>query len=155
MWLIRCRAVIGTIIRIPFGHSFVGYKGDFLYQTSPIAALSSLEIGLGIVAANAATFRPLLQRIWPRLFGDSLGRQPTDHLYDQEAAWAALQRVQKRAGLADQNRGTLTFSGGEAIEDVPGLILARDITKMGVLVCESSRPVTLGEEEDGDEHWTS
>ncbi|GAM88820.1 hypothetical protein ANO11243_068540 [Dothideomycetidae sp. 11243] len=68
-------ACIATIVRVPFGRAFNGYRGDFLYRTSPIAILSTLELGLGIVCANAATFRPLFQHLFPS--SDSASQPPT------------------------------------------------------------------------------
>ncbi|KAF2153594.1 hypothetical protein K461DRAFT_293847 [Myriangium duriaei CBS 260.36] len=55
-------ACIATLVRTPYVHTLRGYKGDFLFDTFPVAALSTIEVGLGITAANAATFRPLIKR---------------------------------------------------------------------------------------------
>lgn len=38
------------------------YKGDFLWNTTQVAQLTTIELGLGITAACAATFRPLIQK---------------------------------------------------------------------------------------------
>ncbi|PNS17614.1 hypothetical protein CAC42_3009 [Sphaceloma murrayae] len=54
-------ACVATIVRIPFLPSMNHYKGEFLYNTSQVAILSTLEVGLGIIAACAATLRPLFQ----------------------------------------------------------------------------------------------
>ncbi|KAF4551085.1 Hypothetical protein D9617_14g075410 [Elsinoe fawcettii] len=54
-------ACVATIVRIPYLHTMNHYKGDFLYNTTEVAILSALEIGLGITAACAATLRPLFQ----------------------------------------------------------------------------------------------
>ncbi|KAG8625290.1 hypothetical protein KVT40_007041 [Elsinoe batatas] len=55
-------AGIATIVRIPYLHTLNHYKGDFLWNTTEVAMLCTVEIGLGITAASAATFRPLVQR---------------------------------------------------------------------------------------------
>ncbi|KAF2218967.1 hypothetical protein BDZ85DRAFT_175844, partial [Elsinoe ampelina] len=55
-------AVIGTIIRTVYGHTFSQYKHEFLSETCLIAILSTIELGLGITAANMATFRPLFHQ---------------------------------------------------------------------------------------------
>lgn len=55
-------AGIVTIVRIPYLHTLNSYKGDFLYDTWQVAVLTTLEVGLGITAACAATFRPLVQQ---------------------------------------------------------------------------------------------
>ncbi|KAF2226016.1 hypothetical protein BDZ85DRAFT_192603 [Elsinoe ampelina] len=54
-------ACVATIVRIPYLHTMNHYKGNFLYDTTEVAILSSLEVGLGITAACAATLRPLFQ----------------------------------------------------------------------------------------------
>ncbi|TKX19239.1 sodium symporter-like protein [Elsinoe australis] len=56
-------AAVATIVRIPFLHTMNHYKGDFLYNTTQVAMLSALEVGLGITAACAATLRPLFQNL--------------------------------------------------------------------------------------------
>ncbi|KAF4556675.1 Hypothetical protein D9617_1g085540 [Elsinoe fawcettii] len=56
-------AVVGTIIRTVYGHTFSQYKHEFLYETALIAILSTIELGLGITAANMATFRPLFRQL--------------------------------------------------------------------------------------------
>jgi hypothetical protein len=53
---------IATIIRIPFVMSLT-QTDDFLYATVDIAIWSTVEPGVGIAAACAATFRPLIQPI--------------------------------------------------------------------------------------------
>lgn len=47
---------------MPYIHTLNHYKGDFLYTTVEVATLTTLEVGLGITAANMATFRPLITR---------------------------------------------------------------------------------------------
>ncbi|PSK42596.1 hypothetical protein B9Z65_4510 [Elsinoe australis] len=55
-------AGVATIVRIPFLSTLNHYKGDFLWNTTEVAMLTTVEVGLGIAAACAATFRPLVQR---------------------------------------------------------------------------------------------
>ncbi|PWY95436.1 putative integral membrane protein [Aspergillus sclerotioniger CBS 115572] len=66
-----CIASSGTIIRIPWVHTFADW--DFLYATVEIALWSNIEVGLGITAGSLATLRPLLRQ-W---LGSS-----ADHNYD-------------------------------------------------------------------------
>ncbi|KAF4548353.1 Hypothetical protein D9617_29g007300 [Elsinoe fawcettii] len=55
-------AGIATVVRIPYLSTLNHYKGDFLFNTTEVAMLTTVEVGLGITAACAATFRPLVQR---------------------------------------------------------------------------------------------
>lgn len=54
---------LATLIRMPF-ISNLTHTDDFLYATVDIAIWSIVEPGVGIVAACAATFRPLLQPLF-------------------------------------------------------------------------------------------
>ncbi|PNS14421.1 hypothetical protein CAC42_3707 [Sphaceloma murrayae] len=56
-------AVVGTIVRTVYGHTFSQYKNEFLFETCLIAILSTVELGLGITAANIATLRPLFREV--------------------------------------------------------------------------------------------
>lgn len=47
------------------------YKGEFLYNTVPVAICSATEVGLGITAACAATLRPLWKRDEGTTYGGS------------------------------------------------------------------------------------
>ncbi|PNS21980.1 hypothetical protein CAC42_578 [Sphaceloma murrayae] len=55
-------AGVATVVRIPYLSTLNHYKGDFLWNTTEVAMLTTVEVGLGITAACAATFRPLVQR---------------------------------------------------------------------------------------------
>ncbi|KAF2150325.1 hypothetical protein K461DRAFT_215976, partial [Myriangium duriaei CBS 260.36] len=55
-------ACIATLVRIKYVHTLRHYKGDFLYNTFEVAVLSTIEVALGIGAANCATLRPLFQK---------------------------------------------------------------------------------------------
>ena len=48
-------AGIVTIVRMPYLSTLDHYKGDFLFTTVNVAMLPTLEVGLGITAANLAT----------------------------------------------------------------------------------------------------
>ncbi|QDS67814.1 hypothetical protein FKW77_007132 [Venturia effusa] len=64
---------IATLIRMPFIAS-LAHTDDFLYTTVDIAIWSIVEPGVGIAAACAATFRPLLpSRGRPRWFSKTAG----------------------------------------------------------------------------------
>lgn len=69
-------ASTATIIRIPYVKNLKNLS-DFLYATSDVAIWSTAETGLGMVASNLATLRPLLRTFLERsrLFGSSSGGQ--------------------------------------------------------------------------------
>ncbi|RDW69763.1 hypothetical protein BP6252_08783 [Coleophoma cylindrospora] len=56
-------ASTATIIRFPELHH-LNDIGDFLYTTSGVAIWSTVEMGIGITAAAAATLRPLLRKFF-------------------------------------------------------------------------------------------
>ncbi|KAM3086298.1 hypothetical protein ACMFMG_000434 [Clarireedia jacksonii] len=55
-------ASIATAIRVKYIEALFG-DTDGLYSIAPIIISSSVELGLGIIAASAATFRPLLRKL--------------------------------------------------------------------------------------------
>lgn len=61
--IIACLAVI---IRLPFLVSLKIGLMDFLYYTTHVANMSTVEIGLGIIAAAGSSLRPLLRTIVSR-----------------------------------------------------------------------------------------
>ncbi|KAG8626643.1 hypothetical protein KVT40_005588 [Elsinoe batatas] len=127
-------ACIGTIIRIGFGSSFKGYKGDFLYATTPIAVLSTLELGFGIVTANVATLRPLFQRFFPSSFvGSDQKRTATFDLEEtgDEGKLRVVKRTSARKSRPGQNIRSLT--GRESIGNMPDLMLVREIKEEDLL----------------------
>jgi hypothetical protein len=63
VFLILCLANIGsiaTLIRIKAIHQISASK-DFLFATTDLAVWSSVEVGLAIIAASIATYRPLFR----------------------------------------------------------------------------------------------
>lgn len=52
-----------TIVRMPYIHTMDTYKGEFLYNTADVAIWSTVEIGVGIVAGNLATLKPLMKNL--------------------------------------------------------------------------------------------
>ncbi|KAI5199393.1 hypothetical protein E4T39_06271 [Aureobasidium subglaciale] len=58
-----------TIIRTPFVHTLKDFKGEFLYNTADVAIWTTVELGIGATAANAATLRPLLSRFRTHMRG--------------------------------------------------------------------------------------
>ncbi|KAI5242546.1 hypothetical protein E4T43_04765 [Aureobasidium subglaciale] len=58
-----------TIIRTPFVHTLKDFKGEFLYNTADVAIWTTVELGIGATAANAATLRPLLSRFRSHMRG--------------------------------------------------------------------------------------
>lgn len=58
-------AGVTTLVRIHYSHAVDEVymrNGEFLSQSSPLTVLTTAEVGLGITAACAATFRPLFDR---------------------------------------------------------------------------------------------
>ncbi|KAF2156961.1 hypothetical protein K461DRAFT_263922 [Myriangium duriaei CBS 260.36] len=114
---------IVTFIRIPFGHAFEGYKGDFLWATTPIAIFSTMELGLGIVAANCATFRPIFQHFFPNSFishdaPPMAESAPTAHTHtDEEKAEpkpiVIAERKKPRFSRINAKTGIASLSGTE------------------------------------------
>ena len=58
-----CRAGIATIIRVPY-IKVLGLTQDFLFATTDVAIWSTVEPGLGIVAAGAVALRPLFRTFY-------------------------------------------------------------------------------------------
>lgn len=58
--MVVCSASSATIVRFPFLHTLTDID-DFLYSTADVAIWSTVETGIGITAAAAATLRPLLR----------------------------------------------------------------------------------------------
>lgn len=56
-------AGVATIIRIPYVR-FLSITDDFLFATTDVAIWSTVESGLGICAASAATLRPLFRTFY-------------------------------------------------------------------------------------------
>ncbi|KAF2771719.1 hypothetical protein EJ03DRAFT_289193 [Teratosphaeria nubilosa] len=67
-----------TIVRLPYigslRESFLGWNGDFLYDTSGLAIWTTIEVGVGISAGSVATLRPLI-----RMAFDTLGLASSSH----------------------------------------------------------------------------
>lgn len=61
-------ATIATLVRMAFSVDDTRYKGEFLYETAPLALLTTIELGCCVCAANLATVQPLLKR-WGRNLG--------------------------------------------------------------------------------------
>lgn len=62
-FLTNYRAGIAALVRIP-SIRILGTTPDFLYNITDIAIWSTVEPGLGIVAASAATLRPLFRNFF-------------------------------------------------------------------------------------------
>jgi hypothetical protein len=53
---------IASIIRLPYVKGLAASGPDFWVKTQPLSIVSAIELGLGIIAASLATFRPLLRK---------------------------------------------------------------------------------------------
>jgi len=58
---------IATLIRMPYVKQFKTNKNEWLYDTVELAIWSTVEVGMGIIAASLPTLRPLLQPLLTRL----------------------------------------------------------------------------------------
>ena len=63
-------ASIASIVRIPYAYGILD-NPEYLYTYEPIAAWSTVEIGIGLTASSLATLTPLFRRI--RIFKGSTG----------------------------------------------------------------------------------
>lgn len=52
---------------MPYVKQFKGSKGEWLWYTTELAVWSTVEVGIGIVAASMPTLRPILQPMLERL----------------------------------------------------------------------------------------
>ncbi|KAK5130562.1 hypothetical protein LTR08_001942 [Meristemomyces frigidus] len=103
-----------TIVRMPYIHTFsqayLGWNGDFLYDTVGLAVWTTVEIGVGITAGCIATLRPLLQLALSMLGMNSSrrrtasGRTPSRHLPKQGLPLD---------GLAPSHGNTTTITGND------------------------------------------
>ncbi|KAF2853217.1 hypothetical protein T440DRAFT_390525 [Plenodomus tracheiphilus IPT5] len=66
----------GTVVRMKYIHTLMDGP-DFLYYTTDVAIWSTVELGIGIVAGNIATLRPLIRQcLWcMHLAPEPRGRQ--------------------------------------------------------------------------------
>ncbi|KAK0369992.1 hypothetical protein CLIM01_12648 [Colletotrichum limetticola] len=78
---------------------------DFLYGTSNFAIWSTVEPGIGIVAASIATLRPLYQMMLAKMGGSSVYRQQRDRLERQQARRDETSRVVRQAHNLDPEDG--------------------------------------------------
>ncbi len=65
------RASIASIVRIPYASGVLD-NPDYLYTYEPIAAWSTVEIGVAITASSLATLTPLFRKI--KIFNVSTGQ---------------------------------------------------------------------------------
>ncbi|UQC78929.1 uncharacterized protein CLUP02_04408 [Colletotrichum lupini] len=78
---------------------------DFLYGTSNFAIWSTVEPGIGIVAASIATLRPLYQMMLAKMGRSSVYRQRRDRLERQQARRNETSRVVRQAHNLDPEDG--------------------------------------------------
>ncbi|PNS19020.1 hypothetical protein CAC42_6115 [Sphaceloma murrayae] len=126
-------ACIGTLVRIGYSPAFTGYKGDFLYETAPIAVLSTIELGVGIVVANLATLRPILKRFfsWVSIGSSHVRTVPFDVESAVDRRIRAIQRTSIRKSKSTRKIQSLT--GRESISGMPDLILVEEIRKKDLM----------------------
>ncbi|KAH0437078.1 hypothetical protein KCU90_g3956, partial [Aureobasidium melanogenum] len=93
-----------TIVRTPFVHTLADFKGEFLYNNADVAIWTTVELGIGCTAANAATLRPLLSRFRAH-FGVPSTQTGSRHLGGTISRGGG--KRSKRSDLDDQTLVTL------------------------------------------------
>ncbi|KAG7071444.1 integral membrane protein [Colletotrichum scovillei] len=78
---------------------------DFLYETSNFAIWSTVEPGIGIIAASIATLRPLYQMVLTKMGRSSVYRQRRDRLERQQARRNETSRMVRQAHNLDPEDG--------------------------------------------------
>ncbi|EXF73530.1 hypothetical protein CFIO01_02822 [Colletotrichum fioriniae PJ7] len=78
---------------------------DFLYETSNFAIWSTVEPGIGIVAASIATLRPLYQMVLTKMGRSSIYRQRRDRLERQQARRNETSRMVRQVHNLDPEDG--------------------------------------------------
>ncbi|THX69727.1 hypothetical protein D6C97_10359 [Aureobasidium pullulans] len=120
-----------TIIRTPFVHTLKDFKGEFLYNTSDVAIWTTVELGIGATAANAACLRPLLSRVRSHLRGGlpsstggskplgngTFSRRSKRRMELDPEALVTLDEL--RAGGAEAGKTEVRIHGGYAQEAPP------------------------------------
>ena len=86
---IICRASVAVVIRLPYLMQFK--NSDFLWGANFVALWSEIEQGLGIIAGNLATLRPLFRQI----FGSSSVTKPSDN---SKAQKSVMRRAKQWSG---------------------------------------------------------
>ncbi|KAI4740173.1 hypothetical protein E4T50_09394 [Aureobasidium sp. EXF-12298] len=94
-----------TIVRTPFVHTLADFKGEFLYNNADVAIWTTVELGIGCTAANAACLRPLLSRFRSH-FGVPSTQTGSRHLGGTISRGGGGKRS-KRSDLDDQTLVTL------------------------------------------------
>ncbi|TVY47169.1 hypothetical protein LOCC1_G002578 [Lachnellula occidentalis] len=102
-------AGIAAIIRIPYIH-VLGLTEDFLFNTIDIAIWSTVEPGLGIVAASAATLRPLFRNFYSLPTARSSHSQKPTHAAAGQAGYVQ-QSNQHDVSTHRRSNSASTFSG--------------------------------------------
>lgn len=98
------RGSTATIVRTPFVHTLADFKGEFLYNNADVAIWTTVELGIGCTAANAATLRPLLSRFRAH-FGVPSTQTGSRHLGGTISRGGG--KRSKRSDLDDQTLVTL------------------------------------------------
>jgi len=128
---ISIRGSTATIIRTPFVHTLKDFKGEFLYNTSDVAIWTTVELGIGATAANAACLRPLLSRVRSHLRGGlpsstggskplgngTFSRRSKRRMELDPEALVTLDEL--RAGGAEAGKTEVRIHGGYAQEAPP------------------------------------
>ena len=111
-------ACIATLVRVGYVDTLSSIKGDFLYDSANLALLSTIEVGLGIIAASAATFRPLFRRWLDRSDAPTKQAMPQLNTYTGEGSGQSAMRLTK------SNAEDTIITGRESIGSMPSLVYA-------------------------------
>ncbi|KAF1991188.1 hypothetical protein K402DRAFT_323585 [Aulographum hederae CBS 113979] len=112
-----------TIVRIPYIETF-NNQADFLYATVDVALWSTIEPGIGMVAVNCATLRPLIQKGFQKV-GLKSGKSvstgtPHTNRYERKQRIHStsnpyLSELDNFGGRGNENRTTTTITGGPLV----------------------------------------
>ncbi|KAI4724931.1 hypothetical protein E4T49_07330 [Aureobasidium sp. EXF-10728] len=155
-----------TIIRTPFVHTLKDFKGEFLFNTSDVAIWTTVELGIGCTAANAACLRPLLSRFrtaWgvpstqtgSRHLGNTISGRNTKRSKNRidmdDQTLVTLDEL--RAGGVDGGKTQVVIAGGyqHELPDLPSPGLGAWKTREVVQSVEIRTSISEGSDGDGKE----
>ena len=119
------RACVATVIRAPFIETLGRYKGNFLYDTRWVAIMSTYEVGIGITAASAATFRPIIQKCTGSV--GSRHYQSKPRLNDYPFSNRPSRRRGSQNLFGSKGTSTTIITGRESFTNIPDLVMLESL----------------------------
>jgi hypothetical protein len=120
VFLLLCLANIGsiaTLIRFKAIHQITTSK-DFLFATVDLVLWSSVEVGIAIIAASIATYRPLFQTFFSA--GNSSNRSAA-HAHHHRGSTPFGNRPQQGLGLRDIEKEHKTTLSDTSTSEIFGM----------------------------------